>query len=114
MSLTRVALPDEPSATYLDGSQAFVAQTPRAIVLRLVLRPGHRWSEHVKPLEGTATCEVAHLGLVTAGRMRVTMDDGTTAEFGPGDVYDIPPGHDAEIVSEEPCVCVGFRPVPTQ
>ena len=109
MALTRAPLPVEPTASYLDGSQAFVAQTPTAIVLRVVLRPGHRWSTHVKPLEGTDTCEVAHVGLVTAGRMRVTMDDGATAEFGPGDAYDIPPGHDAEVVGDEPCVCIGFR-----
>ena len=38
----------------------------------------------------------------------VTMDDGTTHEFGPGDVMDIPPGHDAETVGDEACVALDF------
>jgi uncharacterized cupin superfamily protein len=38
----------------------------------------------------------------------VTMDDGNTGEVGPGDVFAIPPGHDAEIVGDEECVMVDF------
>jgi class 3 adenylate cyclase len=34
------------------------------------------------------------------------MDDGETAEFGSGDVFDVPPGHDAWVVGDEPVVMV--------
>jgi hypothetical protein len=34
------------------------------------------------------------------------MDDGETAEFGPGDVFDVPSGHDAWVVGDEPVVMV--------
>ena len=36
------------------------------------------------------------------------MDDGSEAEFGPGDVGSIPPGHDAWIVGNEPFICIDF------
>jgi class 3 adenylate cyclase len=32
------------------------------------------------------------------------LQDGTTMEFGPNDVFDIPPGHDGWTVGDEPCV----------
>jgi hypothetical protein len=70
--------------------------------------PGWKWSENVKPIAGTDSCQVAHFGYVLSGRMLVHMDDGTDAEIGPGDVVAIPPGHDAEIVGDEACVMVDF------
>jgi hypothetical protein len=40
--------------------------------------------------------------------MRVTMDDGTTHDIGPGEVMAIPPGHDAETIGDEACVALDF------
>ena len=70
--------------------------------------PGWKWSECVKPIAGTASCQVAHTGYVVSGRMMVVMDDGTAAEAGPGTAVVIPPGHDAWIVGDEPCVFIDF------
>jgi class 3 adenylate cyclase len=70
-------------------------------VARTILEPGWKWSEHVRPLAGTASCQVHHLGFVVRGRTRIVLDDGTSREFGPGDVYNIPPGHDAWVVGDE-------------
>jgi len=36
------------------------------------------------------------------------MDDGSELELGPGDVVAIPPGHDAWVVGDEPCVVLDF------
>ena len=36
------------------------------------------------------------------------MDDGSRSELGPGDVVDIPPGHDGWVVGDEPCVVLDF------
>lgn len=44
-----------------------------------------------------------------SGRMHVVMDDGSEAEFGPGDVGLIPPGHDAWVVGNEPVVAVDIQ-----
>jgi hypothetical protein len=75
---------------------------------RAVFEPGWKWSNNVKPIAGTDSCEIPHLMYVISGRMRVHMDDGTEFEVVPGDVSSIPPGHDAEIVGDEACVVVDF------
>jgi hypothetical protein len=61
---------------------------------RGTLEPGWRWSTSLKSIQGTSSCQIHHLQLLLAGLFHVEMDDGETAEFGPGDVFDIPPGHD--------------------
>jgi len=40
--------------------------------------------------------------------MKVLMDDGTSAEIQTGDAVDIPPGHDAWVIGNEPCVLIDF------
>jgi hypothetical protein len=36
------------------------------------------------------------------------MDNGSEAEFGPGDVGSVPPGHDAWIVGDEVFISIDF------
>jgi hypothetical protein len=88
--------------------KADVVQIGGQTVGRGTFEPGWKWSENVKPIAGTDSCEVSHLGYVVSGRMRVRMDDGAEGEVGPGNVVAIPPGHDAEVVGDEPCVLVDF------
>jgi quercetin dioxygenase-like cupin family protein len=76
---------------------------------RATFQPGWRWSEHVKPIAQTESCRAAHMGYVISGRMRVVMDDGQEMEFGPGDFSVIPPGHDAWIVGNQPCVMIDWQ-----
>jgi quercetin dioxygenase-like cupin family protein len=77
---------------------------------RATFQPGWRWSDHVKPVAGTESCQVLHLGTVLSGRIHVVMDDGTEADAGPGDVYVIPAGHDAWVVGDEPLTFVDVSP----
>jgi quercetin dioxygenase-like cupin family protein len=71
---------------------------------RGVFEPGWRWSEHVKPIAGTDSCTATHTCYVLEGRMAVRMDDGEQVEYGPGDVFYMPAGHDAWIVGDVRCV----------
>ena len=73
---------------------------------RGTFQPGWKWSTSVKPLVKTASCEAPHLQYHVAGRLHVVMDDGSEAEFGPGDVSLLPPGHDAWVVGNEPVVVI--------
>jgi len=77
-------------------------------VLSGTWEPGWRWSEHVKPMVGTSSCEAPHLVYCISGRMHVVMDDGTEGDIGPGDIVSIAPGHDAWIVGDEQFVGVDF------
>lgn len=78
-------------------------------VLKTTLDVGWRWSEHVKPEAGTQSCQAPHLICLLAGRVHVVMDDGTEADILPGDVVAVPPGHDAWVVGNEPCVSLDFQ-----
>lgn len=75
---------------------------------RGTFEPGWRWSNDVKPLAKTDSCQAAHLGYVLSGQMAVRMDDGTESVAGPGAVVSIAAGHDAWIVGGEACVFVDF------
>ncbi|MET8753391.1 cupin domain-containing protein [Streptomyces sp. NPDC004667] len=83
-------------------------QTADGPVGRAVCEPGWKWSEHVKPLAGTDSCEAAHTGYVVSGRIQVVMDDGESSEFGTGDFLQIAPGHDAWVLGDEPCVVLDW------
>ena len=73
---------------------------------RATLNPGWKWSECVKPIAKTESCEAPHTQYIISGRLKVVMDDGTEKEFGPGDVGFVPPGHDAWVVGDEPVVTI--------
>ena len=75
---------------------------------RFVLRPGWRWSKDVAPITGTRSCQHRHVGYTISGSLEVRMDDGTRLVIGPGDAYEIPPGHDAWVSGEEPWDSVEF------
>jgi len=79
----------------------------------MVYEPGWRWSVDVKPLAGTDACQYHHIGVTLSGRLRAQMPDGTELEIGPGDVFEIPPGHDAWVVGDEPWVAVDFEAMRT-
>ncbi len=90
-----------------------VVELDDTVVGRMTYEPGWRWSTDVKPIAGTDTCQYHHLGVVLSGRMRVQMPDGTELELDPGDVFEIPPGHDAWVVGDEPWVSVDFEAMRT-
>jgi hypothetical protein len=69
--------------------------------LRVALQPGWKWSQSVKPIAKTDSCQAGHHGVVLSGRLHAVMDDGSETEFGPGDAYYIAPGHDAWVVGNE-------------
>lgn len=67
---------------------------------------GWRWSTHVKPIVGTESCQAHHVGFMISGRMGVQLDDGTTREVAPAQVFDFPPGHDGYVIGNEPVVSI--------
>ena len=76
---------------------------------RFTFEPGWKWSECIKPVAGTESCQARHVGVVQAGRMRVTHEDGTEMELTPGKAYVIEPGHDAEVLGDERFVGFEFE-----
>jgi hypothetical protein len=69
---------------------------------RVTLQPGWKWSQDIRPLVKTDSCQCPHAMYTVSGHMKVVMDDGAELELGPGDFAAIPPGHDAWVVGNEP------------
>ena len=104
---------DSPEETrpFADHGQAAVVHVAGKPVLRGTFEPGWRWSNDLKPIAGTDSCQVSHFRYCVSGRMHLAMDDGSEMEIGPGDAVAIPPGHDAWVVGDEPCVFMDFGEV---
>lgn len=71
---------------------------------RFKFEPGWRWSECIKPVVNTDSCQASHVGYAVSGRITIRMKDGTQKTIGPGESYTIPPGHDAWVEGNEPFV----------
>jgi class 3 adenylate cyclase len=80
-------------------------------VARSTHQPGWRWSEHVKPVVGTPSCLHHHKGVVVSGQMEVETDTGARRRIGAGEALEVPPGHDAWVVGDEPLVTIEFTGV---
>ncbi len=104
MAIDRKSLADPDEVRELPLAHIALTRVGTHSVGRGVLEPGWRWSTHMGPTMGTELCPVHHLQLVQSGRFRFRMADGEETELGPGDVADVPPGHDAWVVGDEPCV----------
>ena len=76
---------------------------------RIHLDPGWRWSEAVKPIVNTDSCEVAHVGYAISGKLHVVMDDGSEFAINGGEAYEIAPGHDAWVEGDDPYEAVEFE-----
>ena len=92
-----------------DKTQVDVVRLGGTAAARLTMEPGWRWSECVKPVAETDSCQHRHVGVVQSGRLHVAHEDGTEAEIGPGDAYVIEPGHDAWVLGDEGFVGLEFE-----
>jgi class 3 adenylate cyclase len=107
----------EPSAKNFDTPDE-VVELPRLreevvelggfVVGRETVEPGWRWSTDTRPVVGGEWCQAHHVGLTVSGRWGVVLEDGKTLEFRPGDVFDVPPGHDSWTIGDEPCVTLNW------
>ena len=101
---------DSPDETRTpDKTKVDVVRMGGASVGRFAFEPGWRWSDCVKPVVGTDSCQLHHVGVVHAGRLAIKHEDGTELEIGPGDAYVIEPGHDAWVVGDEGFVGFEFE-----
>ena len=94
--------PDErraPSKTQVD-----IVRLEGFTIGRFTFQPGWRWSECIKPVVNTESCQLSHVGYAVSGRLAVRLPDGREGAIRAGESYAIPPGHDAWVEGEEPFV----------
>ena len=80
-----------------------------ALIGRATLQPGWKWSESVKPIAKTESCEAPHFQYHASGTIRIRMDDGTEKDVKAGEVSLVPTGHDAWVIGNEPVVLIDFQ-----
>jgi hypothetical protein len=90
------------------NGRAEILKVRDAEIGRLVFQPGWRWSNDVKPVAGTQSCEAPHFQYPVAGKLAIQMDDVTEFIAEPGDVTSLPSGHDAWVIGDEPVVVVDW------
>jgi len=69
-------------------------------VAMMEVKKGWKWSEHMKPIVKTDSCQKAHFGVLMSGKIKVWMDDKSELTIEAGQSYYIPPGHDAEALED--------------
>jgi uncharacterized cupin superfamily protein len=102
--------PDE-TRQFQGHGHAEVLELHGKTVLRSVFEPGWHWKDDVGPIAGTDTCQTHHFGYMISGQLKLVMDDGTELTVEPGELVEIMPGHDAEVVGNEEVVFIDFGEV---
>lgn len=99
--------PDETRPFQAHGRLELV-NTEGGAIGRGTFEAGWRWSNDVKPIVGTESCQAHHIGYVLSGSMTVRTDDGVEETYGPGDVMNVAAGHDAWVDGPEDCVLIDW------
>lgn len=95
------------SWTFLDGSTRTAVVLGSVAIGRGDYHAGWRWSVHAGPQMGKRS--QAHVGYVLSGQMTVRAANGREITVGPGEAFEVGPGHDAWVVGPEPCIALDFE-----
>jgi mannose-6-phosphate isomerase-like protein (cupin superfamily) len=101
-------LPDSSEVIQMERGKVQSVNVSGRKVARFELKPGWRWSTDVKPLVKTEWCEAPHFQYLISGRFCTKLKGGLEFEAKAGDVYSVPPGHDAWVVGDEPVIGIEF------
>lgn len=91
-----------------DKTEVDVVSVGDYTIGRFKFEPGWRWSDCIKPVVGTESCQNSHVGFCVSGNLAVETTDGRRVNISAGDSYTIPPGHDAWVEGDEPFTGIEF------
>ena len=108
-------LPDE--RIVMEGIAADVVQLADSAISRNVFQPDAHCALGGARLSGgrraNRSCMAHHTGVLLDGRLHIEMDDGSTLDIAPNEVFDIPPGHDGWAIGDTPVVGINWSGVRT-
>jgi len=84
-----------------DKTQVEIVRLEGFTIGRYTMQPGWSWAQCIKPVVGTESCQVSHVGHAVSGNLTVRLNDGTQKTIKAGESYSIPPGHDAWVDGKE-------------
>lgn len=93
--------------TFLDGSKRWAVILDTVVIGKGEYLPGWTWSKHVGALSGKTS--ESHIGYVVSGQMIIKNSEGKEMTVGPGDAFELEPGHDAWVIGNKPCVALDFE-----
>lgn len=93
-----------PIRTFLDGSKYWAIELTSVRIGLGHFDPGWVWSKHAGTETGMES--QSHIGIIQSGKMAVKSADGSEIEIGPGDAFEVGPGHNAWVVGDETCVAL--------
>ena len=99
----------EKQRIFLDQSKRSTVQLRSAVIGLGTYLPGWKWSQYVGPQTGKSSEN--HVGYIISGNMMIKDDTGFEQEVGPGDAFEVTPGHDAWVIGSEPCIALDFMPI---
>ena len=99
--------PDEVNAP--EKTNAAVVNFGTVAASRVVLQPGWKWSECIKPVVGTESCEAGHVGMILKATIKIVHDDGSEMTISAGEAFSCAPGHDAWVVGDEEVISYEFN-----
>jgi len=97
----------DDSRTFLDGSKRSVVVLESVAIGRGNYLPGWKWSKHVGRQTGKESED--HIGYIISGQMMIAGAGGKEVAVGPGDAFEMGPGHDAWVIGNEPCIVLDFE-----
>lgn len=94
---------------FIDGSVRSSILLRSALIGFGTYQLGWRWSLHA----GTQTGKTSenHIGYIISGKMMIQDFNGMKKEVRPGEAFEVGPGNDAWVISEEPCIALDFSPI---
>jgi hypothetical protein len=99
-------LSDPAETVRFPGYTEYIVELGDVTVARVVQEPGWLYSRNMATAETGRWCESHHIGVTVSGRHGAVLRDGSRLEFGPDDVYDIPPGHDGYTIGDDAAVMI--------
>lgn len=96
----------EKSWKFLDGSTRKAVILDTAAIGIGTYLPGWKWSKHVGKMTGKKS--ERHIGYIISGKMCTPTTKGKRI-VGPGDAFEIEPGHDAWVIGNKPCIALDFE-----
>ena len=91
---------------FIDGSTRSGENLRTSYVGLGTYKSGWRWSKHAGKQTGKPSQN--HIGYVISGSFVVKSASGEEQVVGPGDAFELTPGHDAWVKGTEPCIALDF------
>jgi hypothetical protein len=112
IEVRRFESPDQLLDMKEHGRISIIKMSDGTAGMHAIFERGWTWEADEKPLLGSPdSCPMRHTGYCITGNLVVRMvDTGAETRIGPGDFFEIPPGHDGYVDGNQRVELILFAP----